>query len=138
MAVHLATAIRGINSASQIAQKLGLQLVQVESALNFLVSHGLVEKRASEFHFAKGSIHISEQSAWVQFHHNNWRQKALADAQLKNPSSLHFTNVLTITAEDSERIQELMNRSIEQTMKIARPSEPETMACLNVDFFNLA
>jgi hypothetical protein len=137
VAVHLATAIRGLNSASQIAQRLGIALNLVESALAFLNAHGLIEKRGSEYHFKSGSMHISTDSGWVQFHHSNWRQKALADAQMKDPASIHFTNVLTVSAEDAALIREVINRGIEQVMKIARPSKPEAMTCLTVDYFQI-
>ena len=137
-AVHLATSVENLQTPEKISAYLKIPEQTVIEVLHFLQGHGLVRAYGNKFVFDKGTAFFREDSPWAYSHGSNWRQKALAETPLKKPRSQHFTNVMTISSEDFEKIREVILKSIEKINKISVPSEPEEVVCLNVDYFKLS
>lgn len=135
VAVHLATAVPDLQTPERIAARFGVPLEQIQRVLDGLEAMGLVMKKSGGYRFQTGSVHIAENSPWVLLHHNNWRQKAILDAQARTKESIHFTNILTVTAKDRDLIRAKLLETIESVMRIAKPSDPKEIVCLNLDYF---
>ena len=137
VAIHLATAVPVLQTASAIADRYALPIPVVMHILRTLVELGLVRVEGTQYVFHKGSMHIAENSPWVQLHHSNWRQRALTDAQLVKPDAIHFTNILTLSESDRELAREEILKAIQRVMKIAQPSPAEDVVGFNLDFFRV-
>jgi hypothetical protein len=59
------------------------------------------------------------------FHHNNWRQQAMQDAQRRNPGSIHYSVVQSLSRDDYERVKEVILECIQKTAAISGPSREE-------------
>jgi hypothetical protein len=52
------------------------------------------------------------------------------------PESLHFTSPMSLSEEAAADIRRILLSAIERAQKAARPSAPETVRCLNIDWFD--
>lgn len=134
-AAHVLTSIPDFQSERAIAEKLGLPPLQARAILESLAGWGAVKKEGARWRFQAREQHLPKESPLVLFHHANWRQKALLDAQLRNPESLHYTVVQSLSRADYEKVRRLVIELIEKASKIAGPSNEEKMMCLLCDFF---
>ena len=136
-AVHILTSIPAYQTAKAIAEKLGLPATQVESVLQTLQSWGSVKNDKGRWKYLANEHHVPGDSPLVAFHHSNWRQRALADAQRQDAESLHYTVVQSVSRADFERIRQLVREAIAKAAKIAGPSNEETAFCFTCDVFEL-
>jgi hypothetical protein len=52
-------------------------------------------------------------------------------------AELAFTAPLSISAKDFGKVREILLNAIEQSSKVVEGSEPEKVACLNIDFLEV-
>ncbi len=77
-----------------------------------------------------------EDSPLIVLHHNNWRQRALLDAQeLGNTKSIHYSSVFTMSRKDFLRLHELSLQFLERGRQIIGPSKEEALYCVACDLF---
>ena len=135
-AIHLWCATPGHHTAHSMAKKFSLSDVIVEKCLEALVEFGFLKKTGAHCIYNSGGMHLDRRSPFAAFNHSNWRQKAVQDAQqYQIESSLHFTNLQTMTRADYQRIRGLLLEVIEKTERIARPSAPEELVMVCLDAF---
>lgn len=135
-AIHLWCATPGNHTILSIAKKFSLADSIVERCLESLIDFGFIKKSGPHFSYNAGAMHLDRRSPFAVFNHSNWRQKAVQDAQqFQVESSLHFTNLQTMTRTDYQRIRELLLEVIEKTERIARPSAPEELVMVCLDAF---
>ena len=134
-ALHFLTSIPEFQSAKAIASRLGLREEVVQTYLKQLESFGLVRQNKSKWEYAGGQFHLPKNSPFVVLHHQNWRSRAVLDAQNFDAESVHYTSVLTLSKADAERLKVLLLGFISESEKVARPSPPEESLVLNCDLF---
>jgi len=134
-AIHILVSIPGFRTERSIAEKLNLPLTQVKLILQELESWGAVRKESNQWTFAAKEQHISKNSPLSVFHHMNWRQVAMTDAQRRMPDSIHYTVVQSLSVTDFERIKQMILDLIQKAAEIARPSQEEKLMCFTCDFF---
>lgn len=134
-AVHVLTSIPQFQTVKAISERLHLPPAQVEWMLATLAGWGSVKEEKGRWKFAANEHHISRESPLSVFHHSNWRQLAMLNAQKQLPESVHFTVVQSVSREDFEKIRGLVLEAIRNVAKIAGPSAEEKMYAFSCDFF---
>ena len=137
-ALHFLTAIPEFQNSQKIAARLGLSESMVIDSLKRLEQYGLVSSDVGgEWKYTSGQFHLPKASPFVVQYHQNWRTKAVLDAQNFLSDGLHYTSVLTLSQSDAEQIKNLLLNFISETVQISNPSQPEDALILNCDFFRL-
>jgi uncharacterized protein (TIGR02147 family) len=136
-AIHVLTSIPEFQKLEAIATKMRLPEGFTQECLNKLLSWGLIKLERDRYLWASGNIHIPSNSAMVQLHHKNWREKSIEDARLNADNSLHFTSVYSVSQEDFSEVKDQMLDLIKAYNKRAAGSKEEELVCMNLDFFRL-
>ena len=136
-AIHVLTSITDYQTCAAITRKLQLPEETVEYVLKQLEKMGLVLHQKSRWVHSNANIHVARHSPLVQFHHANWRQRALVGSQLATNTNLHFTDVRSISQKDFEYIKSLLLDQLQLIAKIAEPSACEELVGFNLDFYKI-
>lgn len=136
-AIHFLTAIPEYQTVEAMADRIGLKRNAVLSHLKQLEAQGFVENRKGHWIYKAGEFHTPKNSPLVVLHHQNWRSRAVIDAQEFENESVHFTGVLTLSRDDLERLKSLLLTFISEANQIASPSRPEEAIALTCDLFKL-
>lgn len=136
-AIHFLTSVPEFQTAEAIARRLALTTELVTSQLQRLAQRGLVEERRGKWIYLSGEFHAPKESPLVLLHHQNWRSRAILDAQSHENGSLHYTSVQTMSRIDAEKIKALLLEFISESNRIAGPSTPEEGVVVLCDFFKL-
>lgn len=136
-AIHMLTSTPNGQSVAQLAERLALPRTQVQYFLEQLLAWGLVRRNGPKWEFASGEMHLPKDSPLVVFHHQNWRSRAVQNAQLQDTDALHFTNVQTMSAADWPRLKELVLQFLGDCNALLGPSPPEDAVVLTCDLFRV-
>lgn len=136
-ALHIIVSIPKYQTTQEISQKLQLDPQTVEESLQILKNFELIRFERGKWTFNSSEIHITKDSPLVNFHHNNWRQRALLDTQKKKTDSIHFTVVQSLNYEAWEKIKNKLLQFIDEYSKTAASSPSEDLVCLTCDFFKV-
>ena len=137
MAVWLAVSIKGLSTSESIGKRLGLTRARVETILDFLISVGLCVVTEEGVKPGITSTHLPRNSPLANRHHTNWRLKALAHLDDLSEDDLAFTAPVSLSRKDFEAIRRIILDSIEDVSETVEKSEPEMLACLTIDWFEL-
>lgn len=137
-AIRVAVSVPELQTAEAICEKLALPKTTVASALDFLSSRGLIEKKGNRYvHQARQQIHLSSDHSMIQKHHSNWRTRALSSLDRELSSDLHYSYVVALSEHDALRIRAYLVRVIQDVIKRASPSKEETVYAFGLDYFEL-
>lgn len=135
VAVWLATSIDELKDAQGISENLKLPKNNVQDILDFLLSKGLCKKTNKGISMDLQKIHVPAGSSLVVNHHLNWRLKSLNFVQGATKQELAFTSPLSISKKDFEIVRGMILKLIEDISVVVAKTEPEIVACLNIDHF---
>ncbi len=137
-ALHFLTAIPEYQNSKKLSARLGLSEASLIENLKRLEQFKLISSGPhNQWKYASGQFHLPKNSPFVVQHHQNWRNKAVMDAQNFSSDGLHYTTVLTLSKADVEKIKNLLLSFISETVEISNPSVPEDALVLNCDFFKV-
>lgn len=136
-AIHILVSIGEFQNPETISKRLQLPISLVRSTLETLARYGLVKYERGRWVHSSGDLHLPRNSPFVAYHHNNWRARAVSDAQMQNKDNIHFTIVQAMSREAMEEIKELILDFIDESAKVAGPSQSEEILCTNLDFFTV-
>ncbi|MGZ3744394.1 MAG: TIGR02147 family protein [Pseudobdellovibrionaceae bacterium] len=134
-AIHYITAIGTYQTASKIAERLGLNVGFVISSLEVLEKFGLVKRHGERWLLNSGSIHLPKTSPLNSIQHGNWRARAVLKSQDVNDDGIHYTMVQTLSEKEFLKIKQLVLTTIDSYRELADPSDPEELTCFAIDFF---
>ncbi len=134
-ALHIAVSIPELQTLSALSKRFSLPAAHIQIHLFRLEKMGLIKRQRDRWHWLSGDLHLSSQSQWIGLHHGNWRGQAALDATMPRPESLHYSVVQSISKEDVEKLKLKIMQWVKEFSKIASPSAPEELVCLNLDFF---
>lgn len=137
VALHILVSIPHYQTARAMSERLQLPLELVNDSLVRLNEMGLVKYHGGRWSFGGGELHVSKDSPWVALHHQNWRQRAVLDAQKRSTESVHFTVVQSLDEKAWQQVKQKLIEFIEQASKIAGPAKEEKLICLCADFFEV-
>jgi uncharacterized protein (TIGR02147 family) len=136
-AIHVLVSIPHLQFPDEIAKKLNLPLGVVHVALQELAKSGFVRFERGRWVHASGNISLAKNSPFITYHHNNWRTRAVQDAQNRHNESIHYTNVQAMSFEAVKEIKEFVMDFVDASNKVAGSSNGEEVYCTNLDFFSV-
>ena len=136
-AIHFLTSISDYQNVDTIGDRLGLKKESVLYYLKHLESQGFIENIKDRWVYKTGDFHAPKSSPLVVLHHQNWRARAVMDAQNFESTNVHFTGVHTISRSDFDKIKELLLAYIGEATQIIGPSKPEEAIALTCDLFQI-
>lgn len=137
-AIHFLTSIQEFQSLESIATRLHLPEQFVRERLEQLAAWGFVNKTGNRWEYKGGEFHLPKDSPLVILHHQNWRHKAVMDAQSINGGGIHFTNVHTVSRANLPILKERVLKFISETNELLRSSNEEDCVVLLCDLFRLS
>jgi hypothetical protein len=135
--VRLTASLPGMASVDAIAERLDLPRQIVGNILKFLTDRGLLVHGDHGFALGPQRIHIDGELPFARCHHRNWRQKAANRLGLIRNDELFFSAPLTIGRGDMLTVRAEIQKLIERVSGIVDTTNPDTMACLNIDWVAL-
>lgn len=137
-AIRLATSIESLQSLDALANHFDLPRDRVRGILDFLLASGLVVEKSGQLGIGPQTTHLEKGSPLSLRHHSNWRLKAITRHERLTDSEIVYTCPVSIRREDQAEIRELIMQTIERFLKKVVASDPaDTLACLNIDWFNV-
>lgn len=136
-AIRLLTAIPTMDNANAIAKALNLNLTQVNAALEFLVSRGLVIKKDNKLFYGELDTYARRDSQFASRHSLNWHLKVIERLENITSSEMAFSSAVVVSEKAFDQISEMIVKFIDEFRKTAAPSESEILCCLNIDWLKL-
>lgn len=134
---HILTTIPEYQSREALLKKLNVSPNRLESILNYLIQLGYVTYNKGKYQPGQRRLHLADDAEIISTHHTNWRIQAIKSCQSPEPKDLHYSSVVSISAEDFDRIRAVMIQHIEEYRQIINSSPCEKPFSLCFDFFEL-
>lgn len=135
--VRMASSVPGLNDVESIARKLDLPTTLVVEIAAFLVEQGLCVKDGDGLHMGPSSTMLSADSPFINNHRRNWRLKGLEHLNKIEPKDLFYSGVVSLSQADVSAFKERFMQLIAEFVKGVQASDSQTLACLNLDWFEL-
>jgi hypothetical protein len=136
-AVHMASRVPEYQDLKKLSLMFGTTSAQMSDILSTLATMGLVEFESGKVTSHTSGLHVGESSPWVSRHHMNWRHKTAEKLSRGNKDGLHYTSVISCSAEDLTRIREFFIDTIQKTRKTVSKSDDEVVAHYSLDLYQL-
>lgn len=136
-AIHMACMIPQLQSLEALEKHFRLSLPQILNALEFLTEHKLIEEHKSRYRVLKPLLHLEKESPLMSQHHTQWRLKAMEAFLQRRNADLFYSGVISLSHEDYEWLREKLSQLLEEAVERIKDSPDETLACLNLDWFEL-
>ncbi len=136
-AIRLSAFLPSLDSPERIAEYLNLPVLKVKEVIQFLLNSNLLILNNGKLSNGIRSTHLDGKSPWIKAHHSNWRHKAIHEITYGDPKSMHYTSPMTLSANDAEKIREVLIKAINHVDDILKPSPSEELYCLNMDWFRV-
>lgn len=134
-AVRLFTSIEKGVTTDEVVQKFSITRAKAAEILRFLTSTGLCVEEKGLFTQGVQRTHLDRTSPYIQRHHSNWRVKAIQRSDNLEDDELMFTGPLSISYSDFTKVREKIVDLIKEVSNTVKESDPEEVACFNVDLF---
>jgi uncharacterized protein (TIGR02147 family) len=136
-AIHVLVSIPALQTVEALTAHLNLPRQKIIETLDFLVRTGLADEVGGRYRVGRAHIHLGNDSVQIARHHANWRLKAMAAIETGATGNLHYSGVVTLSKADIAHIKENLLRTLEETLKAVRHSDPEQAYSYNFDFFRI-
>lgn len=137
-AIHFLVSLPDCQKIEAIANRLSLKKSVVKKHIKDLEEQGLIESvKADHWQFKSGNFHVTKDSPLVVLHHQNWRTRAVIDAQDYANDSVHFTAVYTLSESDAVKLKEMMLEFISSANRVVGPSDNEECIAICCDLFKI-
>lgn len=121
----------------EIATRFSLSRSKASELVDFLVDTQICKKTDNHYFVGAQKIHLETGSPYLPRHHTNWRLSAVQQLH-KNTEEDHFyTGLVSLSEKDFMQLRKNMNDFIKECLNTVHESNPETMACMNLDFFKI-
>ncbi len=134
-AVHMCLMIPELRTPAAMARYLGLPLEIVAKTLEFFVSIGVAKPEGGEYVAGPTRIHISRNSPFILQHHTNWRVQAIRSLDRATDKDLHYSLVMSVSAQAVEKIREIFLNAIQSSEPVMQEAKDEGVYVLNLDLF---
>lgn len=136
-AVHIATSIESLQTASALAAHFRLPLEKIRKILMRLADCHLVREESEKWIYQNGAGYLTRDSLMTELNHTHWRNKALLDIQTDTGEALHYTSLFSMSKDDVVKLREFFIDVIDRTRQQALPSHPEVLQCILIDSFTV-
>jgi len=132
--VRLYCSVGNGKSLEEICAYFGIGRKKALSILDFLLSAQLVIEEKNRYKLGTQHTHLPSDSPFIIRHHMNWRTKALQGHESLTPEELAFTAPMSLNKRDFDKIREILLSAIKESVEVAKESEAEDLAFLNIDW----
>lgn len=136
-AIHIALLNPDLRTIENLQKYFQLPTTKIMATLEFLIERNLVKAEKGVFRVQQTTLHLEHNSPLMTQHHTNWRLKAIESIGTKNIENLHYSGVISLSAEDFEWIREKLSQLLKDIIDKLKDSPDEQLACLNFDWFQL-
>jgi uncharacterized protein (TIGR02147 family) len=139
---YLFTSIRLFCSIGQkrihdIQERFSLSREKTLEYLDLLIKLNLLKKTGDLYENTDQVIFLDKTSPHIYRHHMNWRIQAMKQIERPKPDDLSFSYPMTISKKDFVVLRKKWVAEVLEIQKTLQKTEPETIAFLNLDFFEL-
>ncbi len=136
-ALQFLTMIPQYQNVNSLSERLCLKKEIVTEHLQQLQKRNLVELKQDKWINKSSNFHVPKESPLVMLHHQNWRSRAILDAQNINSDHVHFTGVYTLSFDDFQRVKDMLLNFIAEANLIVGPSKCEEGVAITCDLFRI-
>ena len=122
-------------SVDDVAARFDISRARAAEILEFLRDKGLCVVEKDKFRMGPQRTHLETGSPFLARHHANWRMKAVQRAEDVAEEEVMFTGPLSISKRDFAAVKEQILSLLKSASDRVTASDPEEIACLNVDLF---
>jgi uncharacterized protein (TIGR02147 family) len=136
-AVRIASSIPALQSIEALADRFGLAPEDVAKTLRFLLENGLCKEENGGFAMGPSSTMLAADSPFINSHRRNWRIKGLDHLRKLGASDLFYSGLVSLSKKDLQEFRQEFVDLIARFVEKVKDSPSETLACLNMDWFEL-
>lgn len=136
-AIHVFATVPKFQDPTTLAAHLKMDLGKLNGIIEDLSKMGLLQVQRGKISVGTARIHLGSDSPLILRHHANWRLQAIRSLERETEKNLHYSSVVSLSAEDIVKIKTILIKSIESIKRVVRDSPEEEVACLSLDFFQL-
>jgi uncharacterized protein (TIGR02147 family) len=134
-AVRLYCSLGEGKSFDEICQRFELDRTRALSILEFLLKANLCKHEGTLYKIGMQKIHLEQGSPYLGRHYSNWRLRAIQRGENLSKDELMFTAPFSIHPKDFAQLREEMLELIQKLYKRVGETDPEEIACVNIDLF---
>jgi hypothetical protein len=135
--VHALCSLPQIRTEKDLVAPSGLPPDEVGTILKFLFSKGLVGIQNEQLQVNTLNLHLSDTSPFIDQHHRNWRYMVIKSLDNKKQNNLHYSSLITISAQDATRVREKLVQFIRELSTIVENTKVEKGFVFCLDFFDV-
>lgn len=135
-AIWLLSSIEGYQTVEAIAEYFSLSRVKVNDVTQFLLRVGLCFEEHGKIKMGPKSVFVDDKNFQINNHRRSWRDMAIHRFSEPKEDELFFSCPVSISKTDAEKFRKVILSVIQDFSKNVGPSKPETLFCLNIDWFH--
>jgi predicted transcriptional regulator len=120
-----------------MASALNVPLSKIHQVSQDLLDMGLLEESDQKLKVKSLQLHLESNASMISKHHLNWRLKAMESIERGDPHDLHYSSVVSLSAESVTLLKEKFIEAIKEVRKVVTTSPDEELWCYSFDAFNL-
>ncbi|MBT3981376.1 MAG: TIGR02147 family protein [Bacteriovoracaceae bacterium] len=136
-AIHLIITLNKFKDKAEIAHRLNLPEKQITEVLEFLLEKNLVQYENGKYIAGQHRIHLSKDSPFVKNNLKNWRYKTIQSISQKRDHDFFYTGNYTLGPKEFQYLKAEIVEVLKKFESKIETAPEETMACLNIDWFEL-
>jgi uncharacterized protein (TIGR02147 family) len=133
-AIRLYCSLGSGKTLEEICEYFRLSRQRALEILEFLVAKNLLLNSKGVYSLGSQHTHLPGDSPHIVRHHMNWRMRALQRHDSVTQEELAFTAPVSISKKDFLAIREKVLACIKESIEVAKNSDAEEVAFLNIDW----
>ncbi len=122
-------------TVEEICERFQLPRPTVIEALHFLTRAQLVIQSHDKYQVGAQRTFLEKGHPLLKCHHSNWRLKALQQYEQLSDEEMMFTTTISLSRADFARLRETLSEFVKTTSRVIKETEPDNVACVNLDLF---
>lgn len=136
-ALRLLTSIPKNQNMDSLIDYFNIPTKRAKSCIEFLLKSGLCKREKKKISIGPTHLHLDGDSPLIYNLHKNWRLKSFDRHEKLEIEELMFSAPLTISEADIPKVKDLALKFIQDVRKVVDKTEPESLMCLNIDWFKV-
>ena len=136
-AARLSTSLERIKTVDDVAEYLGISKGKAKKIIEFLLQTNLCVKQKDMLAMGPKRVHVKRDSDFVNNHHRNWRLKSMETLEHSSDENFRFTAPISVSQKGYNQLRQILLESVEQCANLVETSDPELLACVSFDLFQL-
>jgi uncharacterized protein (TIGR02147 family) len=125
------------SSVDRMASRLRLAPSMIKEALASLEAMGVIAKDGDRWVEVGEGIYLPRNSPMNSTNHINWRQRAIANIQVRDLEALHLLHLCNISRRDFAKVKAKLAECLEDIRQIAESSGKDDAVAVSLDFLRI-